>query len=258
MFVLSETEPILNLRFQQPLILPDDKNFAIGLIDFVAYNSVPNIDSTNNMLHINQHTFTLREGSYEIEDIKNNIEQQIKESNEIVKNVKDKVQHIDENFDVVSIKKNIVKKKEEDELISLYMNINKNTMKFEIKCNKNIHFDRLNSIAPILGFDRKKLAKNMLHVSDNPIKITKLNTICVECNLTMNSYKNNKIVHTLYTFSPRVPSGFKIIEKVNNIIYLPINTRYISEITLKVVDQDGNLLNFQNETITITLHLREI
>lgn len=55
-----------------------------------------------------------------------------------------------------------------------------------------------------------------------------------------------------------VTSGYRIIEKVSNVIYLRINTNYIEEIILKIKDQDENLINFQNETITISIILKKL
>ena len=70
-----------------------------------------------------------------------------------------------------------------------------------------------------------------------------------------NSYINNKQTHTVHEFSAIVASGYKIVE-VPNINYLPLNTRRISNLTVKLVDQDGNLINVREETITIRLHLK--
>lgn len=37
---------------------------------------------------------------------------------------------------------------------------------------------------------------------------------------------------------------------------MPTNTKYIDNITIKIVDQDDNLVNFGGEVVTIRLHLR--
>jgi hypothetical protein len=55
-----------------------------------------------------------------------------------------------------------------------------------------------------------------------------------------------------------LPSGYKIIESPSNVIYLPINTKQLDEIIIKITDQDGNLVNFREEVITVRLHLRRI
>lgn len=74
----------------------------------------------------------------------------------------------------------------------------------------------------------------------------------------MGSYKNGKLHHIIYQFFPNVPPGYKIVEAPSNIVYLPINVKTISNVTVKIQDQDDKLLNFQGETITIRLHLKKI
>lgn len=109
-----------------------------------------------------------------------------------------------------------------------------------------------------IGFENKQLSANKKHISDYPINISKVNSIGVECNLIIDSYSNDTKGHLLHMFFPNVPSGYRIVEKVSNVIYLPINTRYIDEIIFKIVDQDGNLVNFNKEVVTIRLHLKEL
>jgi hypothetical protein len=69
------------------------------------------------------------------------------------------------------------------------------------------------------------------------------------------SYKNGEKVHVTHEFFPSVPQGYKIIESPLNVIYLPINTKQLNEITIKITDQDGILVNFIEE---VRLHLRRI
>ena len=110
----------------------------------------------------------------------------------------------------------------------------------------------------MLGFEKKRLTKNQKHISDRPIDIFKVNSVCVECNLVTNSFTNGKPVHIIHMFFPSSLPGAKIIEKPSNVIYLPINTRYINEIILKITYQDGNLVNFREEVVTVRLHLQNI
>lgn len=226
-FTVSGRTSTLSTRIHPPIILPKS-NYALGLIDFVSYNSIPNVDSSNNVFHYDENSeVVIPEGSYEIEDIEKYI-----------------VNHITD--------------KEEAESTVLTLKANNNTLKCEIKCNKSIDFTKKSSIGTLLGFKPRILQANIKHTSDFPIDIFKVNSICVECNLVTNSFNNENLVHILHMFYPNVAPGFKIIENPSNVIYLPINTQYIDEIVLKISDQDGNLINFKQELITVRLHLKEV
>jgi hypothetical protein len=49
----------------------------------------------------------------------------------------------------------------------------------------------------------------------------------------------------------------KLVQSPEHVIYLPISlTITIRNITLKIRDQDGELINFRNETVTVGLHLK--
>lgn len=238
MFTLSDKESILSTKIHPPITLDDDATYVLGLIDFVSYNTIPNVDKTNNKFHYYSggklEEITLAEGSYEIGDIEKFLNRQIKKreahSNRIVK---------------------------EEEHTHLMIKPNMNTLRCEIKWCKQIDFTRDISIGSLLGFDKKKLPENVKHISDHPIDIFKVNAICVDCNLISNSYSNNKLIHIIHMFYPTVAPGFKIIQHPSNVIYLPVNARVIDEICVKILDQDGRLVNFNGELVTVRLHLKK-
>lgn len=228
-FTLTGKNSTLASNINPPLVLDDNEQYVLGVINFESYNSIPNIDSSNNLLHIGQDVIiTIPEGSYEAEDI--------------VKLLQIKLAQIAQTY-----RKNI----------TLVLKFNRNTLKSEIKCTEDIDFTRKNSIGSLLGFNNKLLSANKHYISDHPVDIIKVNAICIECNLVFNSYNNGKPDHILHMFYPTTASGYKIVEKPLNVIYLPINTRYISEIVLKITDQDGNLVNLRGERVTVRLHLKK-
>lgn len=149
-------------------------------------------------------------------------------------------------------------KNKKDEKTILVLKANHNTFKCEIKSNKEINFEKPNTIRSLLGFTQKKLPAMKRHYSDYPISITKVNSICIECNLIKNSFNNNTSVHIIHMFYPNALPGYKIVENPSNVIYLPINTRFIDEIVLKITDQNGNLVNFKGEVVTVRLHLKRV
>lgn len=50
-------------------------------------------------------------------------------------------------------------------------------------------------------------------------------------------------------FFPQVEPGYKITEVPKSVLYLPINIRTIYNITVKIHDQEGRLVNFRGEEI---------
>ena len=216
--------------------------YVLGLVDFNTYNSIPNVDYSNNLFHIGAHIIEVPIGSYEISDI--------------IEYITDKYEKILQKDDMINKKKstaldvNVAKQKE-----NLVIKTNNNTLQVEIYSEfDRIHFDKNRSIGTLLGFDKQLDAKKW-H-SSSLVNILKVNVIRIECNVVTGSFINNSSAHTIHEFSLNVMPGYKIIETPHNVIYLPVNTRRISSITVKVVDQDDNLINFRGETITLRLHLK--
>lgn len=227
-FTLTGNSSELNYDFNPPIYLEDDIEYEIGLVNFDTYNSIPNIDKSNNCFEWSRKGVKLFEvppGSYELEKLQIYMENVIK------------------NFD-------------EDAVIRF--STDEVSSKVIIRTNGVINFNLANSIGPVLGFGARKLEANDNYTSDEPIKIMKVNSLLIDCNIVIGAYLNGKPVHIIHQFFPTVPFGYKIVETPSNILYFPITSKTINNISIRVIDQDGNLVNFQGETITIRLHLRKI
>ncbi|CAH1224430.1 unnamed protein product [Diabrotica balteata] len=260
-FVLSGRESVLSTKIYPPIILNENEQYVLGLIDFMSYNTIPNVDQTNNKFHIDGYDITIPEGSYEVEDLSNYLTEKItelelkldrtpeKDETDIDKNTKGEKQNL------VTQGGNAKARKQHnmDQPTSLIMRINNNTLKCEIKSNKVIHFEKPNTIAPLLGFTSKRLSPLKTHVAENPVHITKVNSICVECNLITNSYVNENQGHIIHMFYPNVLPGYKIVEIPKKVIYLPVTNRYIDEIFIKIVDQDDRVL-VDNSIVSREMH----
>lgn len=224
---LSGTSSVLEAYYFPPIELTPNKNYVLGLVELLTFNSIPNIDAGNNKFYVGEEgkeeKIVLPTGSYEIEDI--------------------------ESF----LKEALAPKH-----ISFSLKPNNNTLRSVIQCNRRINFQPQDSIGSILGFTRRELAKDKTHSSDLPVTILKVNALRIECNITAGAYINERKVHTIHEFFPAVPPGYKIIEVPSHIIYLPITVRSIDHLQLRIVDQDGNLVNFRGEVITVRVHIKAV
>lgn len=219
---LSGTTSILEAQYFPPIELSSNKNYVLGLVELLSFNSIPNIDIGKNKFYVGKEVVVLPTGSYEIEDIERYLQEQLAPKS-----------------------------------ISINLKPNNNTLRSVIRCNQNIDFRPQDSIARLLGFTQRELSSNTTHSSDLPVAILKVNALRVECNITSGAYINGRKVHTIHEFFPAVPPGYKIIEVPSQVIYLPIAVKVIDHLQLRIVDQDEELVNFRGEVITIRLHIKE-
>ena len=126
-----------------------------------------------------------------------------------------------------------------------------------IEPNFTVDFTKPNSINHILGFDAKILNAGD-YISDNIVNINKTNSIFVNCDLISDSYLNGYNSPIIYTFFPNVSPGYKIIKELPRLDFLKINRNQIDSIKVWLTDQDGDLIDFRGETITIRFYLGEL
>jgi len=220
---LSGTSSTLEAQYFPPIELSPQKNYMLGLVEFLGFNSIPNIDIEKNKFYIGNHKITIPTGTYEITYIERYIQE-------------------------------ILKEKKID--IELSIKPNDSTLHSEITSTADIDFRPSDSIGKLLGFEPRILKADTKHISDSPVRIIKINSIRIECNITAGAYINNKKVHTIHEFFPAAEPGFKIIEVPSHVIYLPVSVKTIDNLQLRIVDQDGDLVNFRGEVITIRVHIK--
>lgn len=127
------------------------------------------------------------------------------------------------------------------------------TLKCIIHCSHVIRMDCTDSIAPLLGFERKELIPHVYHHSDHVVKIMNVNTIKVKCNLALGSFDNGQQSHTIHEFYPEFPPGYKIVEIPKYCILYKLKTNAIDFVRVSLTDQDGELIDFRGETINVRL-----
>jgi len=215
---LSGVSSILEAHYFPAIELSPHKSYVLALVELLTFNSIPNIDIGCNTLNIEgKPPLVYPTGSYEIESIEK------------------LAQEADPS---ISIKPNTV------------------TLRSEVYCEHDIDLRPEDSIGRLLGFAPRVLRAKETHQSDFPVAILSINAIRVECNITGGAYINGDKAHTIHQFFPVDPSGYKILEVPANPIYLPINVSSIHHLQLRLVDQDGRLVNFRGETITIRIHIK--
>ena len=235
--ILSSDKTNFNTRFNPKLELDEKKKYEIALVNLETYYSFPNIDETNNTFVYSPDNgnswekIKIPEGSYEIDDINDAIQHEMK-----------KRTHYDEiNEDY-------------------YINIspNTNTLKSVLILEKGyqVDFNHQNSLAKVLGFTGSKYTEGF-HESENVVDILRINSILVNIDIISGSYVNGTTKSTIYSFFPDVSPGYKIIESPVNLVYLPITLNTIDSLNVMITDQDDHLLNLRNEKLTIRFHIRE-
>lgn len=267
---LSGCNSNLKTDYYPPIEL--DGEYVCGLIDFQTYNTIPNVDNSNNCFHFGNGSGK----ELNNEDVaKLNIENQktflssADFENQIIHGVTVPVlRHNSLYYDIEVIEipmgsyeiddiYDILKKNFDSYNIKFDLRINKNTLKCQLLCSQPIDFRRENSIGSLLGFSSKVLEANIVHESDLSVDIFRVNALRLECNITTGAYMNNMPAHTIHEFCPNVPPGYKIIEVPRNVIYLPVSVRTIRTLNINIVDQNNNLVNFRGENITVRIHIKK-
>lgn len=218
-FTLKGKKSVLTATFFPPIKLEENRDYSIALIDLEFYNSLCNVYESCNMFYYGDRVITIPTGAYEIEQLEKYLQEKLGE-------------------DALSITPNIP------------------TQQAVIRTKKVIDFKKPDTIGPMLGFGQRTLLPGGVHLSDSQVEITKVVAIMVDCNLVTGAYFNGTEYHTIHMFPPTTPPGYKIIEIPRNVLYLPVKTKVIDNITVKLTDQDGRPLDLRNETVTVRLHLK--
>lgn len=206
-FTLSGHSSVLYADFYPPIELEEGRRrYGLGLLGFYSYNSIHNIDDTNNVFTYRKEnkateTILIPPGAYEIEEI-----------NKVI-------------YNAIKNRNGTTLQQENDEKL-FKLQANNSTLKCEIYSLYEIDFTPNNSIASVLGFESKQLQANKTHESTLPVNIMKVRIVRIDCNITSGAYLNNEPVHTLFEFDLDVEPGYKLTKEPQNIIYMPVRQRH--------------------------------
>ncbi|KAE9523025.1 hypothetical protein AGLY_016656, partial [Aphis glycines] len=228
---LTGNTTTLSVHYFPPIDVYDDSEIA--LLNLQTYNTFPNINETNNHFEIhlvnpdrllNNNKFptcfiTLKKEYYDIKDIKNQILAQINNFNN--------------DLEYLEIEK-----------ITFDIGIDQVDFRTTIFSNGTICFNVENSIAPLLGFEKKNYEQYIDgHRSQKVSNLNIVNSIKVMCNIAQGSFNNHMSSHSIYEFSPSENIGSKLIQTPSNLIYYKLNKTNIESLTIQLVDQDHNPIN---------------
>jgi len=220
-----------------------NRQYEAALLSVDTYNSIPNIIDENNKFRyscdkgITWKTLTLSKGSYELQAINDEVQRQM---------------IINGDFDSVKNEYYITISANVSELKSIINITNESYL---------VDFRIENSIGPTLGFSPTSSPIGYgYNKSEEIVNITKVNSVLINVDIISGSYVNGNQSPVIYSFNPnKVSPGYKIDERPNpKLIYYPVNSHIINSIRVWLTDQNNNPIDLRGETVTVTLHLREV
>ena len=229
--IVSGKSSEIKVKYFPPIELNGDaSDWEIGMLNFETYHAISNVSENEPVVKIISKDDP-REGK--VKDI-----------------------FISSGFYEIHELEKIINEKITPEKIEL--TIDTPSLKCRVKTSCNLILS--SQVKKILGFseDLFILQKNQTYLSDISINISSINIINLDCSIASGSYVNDLKSHIIHSFFPSVPHGYKIIEVPTNVIYFPLTSSLIDTLVIRVEDQEGNLIDFGNETITVRLHLRKL
>ena len=239
---IDNNSSILETTLNPPIKLDPTKHYKVGLRFFTMYNFITNINNTNNVFrysHDNGTTWnsiTLLEGAYEFSQIVAELNRQMKISN---------------HWDLVN-DKNFIEIVAKGEINKIVIDIS--SPNYQLDRNVN------NTITEFFGFNKNATVLSQgYNIAENNAQISNVSTIDLECNLITGGIvggNQKQIIYDMPSFS--VPIGYKIIEQPAKINYFPLNTTTLKNIRIRIIDENGNLLNIPGEKKIASLKILQV
>ena len=285
------TEPELKSVFFPPIELNGD--YVIGLVDFQSYNAIFNVKKPiNTLTYYKVQKITTPKGNVSIEKLNEALKDILTikmvgkqlltrfhvkiipykglipklnkhEGDTIIVEEGEDVFHYDLNspnvleipegtYEVFDLAREIQKS-----IPDFMLTADNKTLKATMMCSHVFDFTKPCLGSVLLGF--KGLSTPYVpFTSTNKVNINNVNVIRVKCNIANGSYLNGEKSHTIHSFYPEAPPGYKIIEVPRNILYFPVNQRSLDEVSITFADQNDRPIDFNGEETTITCHIKKI
>ena len=226
-------------HLSQPL-QTNNKQFKIGVTFLTGYNGIFNVRSENNKFYFlksitddDRIQITIPPGAYEIESL----------NNEIKMIIIDEEDYTEANYPF-SIKPNF----------STLGSIIEISTQGPVKI-----FVPDDSIRELLVFNKTTIFEEY-NLSPNPVDILSFDNIFLECNIAQGMIFRGKRSGIIHNFTMDVDPGYKYIEKFRGGIqwYMMESKDIISSICFKLKNENGNLVSFNGQSVTLRLSVKEL
>ena len=132
-------------------------------------------------------------------------------------------------------------------------------LKFEINLGKDVtvDFSHKRSMNILFGFNKMELTEKSNKSSSIP-DLDPIKNVFVECDIVNGNenYLNGDKSKVIFNFPVDCDMGEKIRAEPYNLLYVSTVTNIINDIGVSLKDSEGNLLNLNNSTVVLKLHLR--
>ena len=115
------------------------------------------------------------------------------------------------------------------------------------------------SIKDLLGFNARTLYEEYTP-SDHPVDILSFDNIFLECNIAQGMFFKRKRSGIIHNFTMDVDPRYKYIEKFRGGVqwYMMESNDIISSNCFKLKNENGNLVSFNGQSVTLRLSITEI
>ena len=237
--------------FMDQSILLDEGSYELGITEFAVYNSIVNINETNNLLRYSHDEgnswvdLIIPAGAYEIEQINDEVHRQL----EINGHVYDP--DLDLGFPIE------IEANEATQHSIITLRNSSEAQYYPFTSMFRIDLTSANSLASLLGFTPQILNKEF-NTSENKVNIITIDKCHLCCDIIEGSILNGVSSSILFSFNINVGTGYKIVITPLIVLFKEVIIKKIDKVRFYMIDDDGEDLNFRGETITFTTQLRKV